>query len=812
MMFDRWGEVVTHWWYVVLGLWIAVFVALRAFAPNFSDYAAAGEFNFLPDSMASRQAEILFDRAFPGRKTTSNIVIVAQRDDEKGITEEDETFITDTLQPGLEQVRDEINAMPKPAEGVREKTDESGSVDDRIMGDIRSFASRGIGELLVSHDRKATLVTTELAMDFQDIHNWPIVEKVEKLMEKLQTDGKVPAGLKMSITGSATLGRDLSRAERESAKNTSRLTIILVVALLLIIYRAPLVATIPLLTLFMSVDISLHVLALLAKWKYISVFSGLEEYITVITYGPGIDYCLFLIARYKENLEECHPTVEALSRAMGQVDSAIVASAATVICGIGMLSFAQFGKFHQAGIGISLALTITLIATLTLTPAMLVMVGHWAFWPKAGVRCDENHRPVTGEDAAVQQNLFEPMWAYMGNVIERRPIVSLAATLGLGAPLVIFGLFIYRDVTYGLIESLPKNVASAEGARSLEKHFPAGITGPINVLIQNPNLDFREDSGAKLIDDVVAKLMKQKDDLKIADIRSVVKPLGEAPASATAVTEEEESFFSRVVAMRATRTRSEEHYISNVEDLAGHVTELEIIGEINPFAMESIQKLDQLQAAMQEALPADQRGKTTLSFLGPTASVRDINRISESDQWRIYFLVVSCVLFILIILLRSIVISLYLMVTVLLSFFATLGATWLLFYAIDPKGFAGLDWTVPLFLFVVLIAIGEDYNIFLVTRIHEEQAREGPVHGITTALRRTGGIITSCGFIMAGTFASLGAGSLTRMQQLGFALAFGVMLDTFVIRPILVPAFLMILYNERYGLFRWFKKPAASTV
>ena len=811
-MFDRWGEVVTRWWFVVLGLWVAAFFALRMYAPPFAQYASAGEFNFLPEGMASRQAETLFDRAFPGRKTTSNIVIVAEREEQTGLTEDDEAFITDALQPGLEKVRDDVNALPKPADGLPKKTDEAGVPDTRIVGDIRTFATRGIGELLVSHDRKATLITLELAMDFQDIHNWPIVEKVETLISELQKEGKAPKGLKLSLTGSATLGRDLSRAEKESARNTSRLTIILVVALLLIIYRAPLVAMIPLLTLFVSVDISLHILALLAKGGYISVFAGLEEYTTVITYGPGIDYCLFLIARYKENLEECLPTREALSRAMGQVDSAILASAATVICGIGMLSFAQFGKFHEAGIGISLALTITLIATLTLTPAMLVMVGHWAFWPKRGVQCDEGHRPFAGEEGAVQKNLFEPMWAYMGKVIEKRPLVSLVTTLGLMSPLIVFGLFIYRDVTYGLIESLPKTVASAEGARALEKHFPAGITGPINVLIQNPNVDFRGESGVAMIDGVVDKLMKRKDELKIADIRSVVKPLGESPASAASSSEEEDSFFSRVVAMRATRTRSETHYVSNVAELSGHVTELEIIGLINPFAMESIAKLDQLQAAMQESLPSDQREKTTLSFFGPTASVRDVNRISESDQWRIYFLVVSCVLLILMVLLRSFIVSIYLMITVLMSFLATLGATWLLFHAIDPSGFAGLDWTVPLFLFVVLIAIGEDYNIFLVTRIHEEQERHGLVHGITTALSRTGGIITSCGFIMAGTFASLAAGSLTRMQQLGFALAFGVMLDTFVIRPVLVPAFLMILYNERYGLVRWFKKPIPSTV
>ena len=95
--------------------------------------------------------------------------------------------------------------------------------------------------------------------------------------------------------------------------------------------------------------------------------------------------------------------------------------------------------------------------------------------------------------------------------------------------------------------------------------------------------------------------------------------------------------------------------------------------------------------------------------------------------------------------------------------------------------------------------VGEDYNIYLVTRIEEEQAELGRIDGITSALTKTGSIISGCGIIMAGTFSSLLFGTLTGMHQLGFALAFGVMLDTFVVRPILVPAYLLLLYSGRFG-------------
>jgi len=157
------------------------------------------------------------------------------------------------------------------------------------------------------------------------------------------------------------------------------------------------------------------------------------------------------------------------------------------------------------------------------------------------------------------------------------------------------------------------------------------------------------------------------------------------------------------------------------------------------------------------------------------------------------------VFFILVVLLRRPAVSAYLIISVFFSYLVTLGVAYAVFWALDPSGFSGLDWKVPTFLFTILIAVGEDYNIFLMTRIDEERLRYGPVEGITKALMKTGSIISSCGIIMAGTFSSLMFGSLVGLHQLGFALAFGVLLDTFVVRPILVPSYLILLYSGRFG-------------
>ena len=216
----------------------------------------------------------------------------------------------------------------------------------------------------------------------------------------------------------------------------------------------------------------------------------------------------------------------------------------------------------------------------------------------------------------------------------------------------------------------------------------------------------------------------------------------------------------------------------------------------------SLQTLHDIRETLQIATASGQplQGAFAIGLAGFTSEFSDLKRVTTDDQHRMYVLVTLGVYAILVALLRRPGISLYLVATVLLGYLASLGLTDLFFHALHrgPGPWEGLDWTVGFFLFVILVAVGEDFNILLMARVIEEERRYGVIEGTRRAVTRTGSIISSCGLIMAGTFGSMLTGSLTSLRELGFALGLGVLLDTFLIRPVLVPAFVVLIDRLRH--------------
>jgi putative drug exporter of the RND superfamily len=781
-MFRTLGNTVVKAWPLLLLAWVALLFVTSIGAPAWDKVVKDGQFAFLPPDAPSRQGEELFKKAFPDEYFGSTVVVALSREDRE-ILDTDRQFISQILTPRLDEL-----AIAGHGEA--------------IVSQILTSEDTDAGVLLISPDKKATLVVVELTTEFLDRSSALVADQVEELIGELQREGQIPAGLEVGLTGSATLGRDTRRAEDASARAVERWTILVVVALLLLLYRAPLLALIPLTMVYFAVQISLNVLALLAQSGLFDLFREVRIYVTVLVYGAGVDYCLFLIARYKEELEGGAGLKEGVAEAVHRVGAALTASAGTVIAGIAMMIFARFGKIHLAGIAIPLSLLVVLLGALSFTPSLLAITGRWAFWPHAfsqEVRARHGWLSNSGVLGGVfHRDLMGKVWERLGEVLRRRPGSIWLVTAAVMAPFAAIAAVNYHRLNYDPISELPPNAPSASGTHVLEKYFAPGVMGPVMVFIKNSHVDFGTDKGVGLVAKVTSLLKHQKDALGLADVRSIAEPLGITPARTELLAR---TRIPRETIQEYVRKQGLRSYVSRSKESEGHVTRLELLLALDPFSPRAIENLGRIETAIRTGLPQDIQDGSEVAVSGATAGLQDLQTIAEGDLRRMEALVPIVVFGVLVMLLRRPIVSIYLVLSVLFGYLATWGATFAVFSLFYRNGFAGLHWSVPILLFTILVAVGEDYNIFLMTRIQEEQERRGPLAGIAAALSRTGRIISSCGFIMAGTFASLLSGALLSMRELGFALAAGVLLDTLVVRPILVPTFLILLDSGNLNPF-----------
>lgn len=646
------------------------------------------------------------------------------------------------------------------------------------------------GPKLRSTDRKAQLTVLQLSNEFMATDNIRVLQLVERELDAIrgQLAEKIPRGLEIEITGSAAVGGDMLRAAAESIRHTEILTVVLVITILLLVYRSPLLVVVPLATIGVSLLLSTGILAMLTQlnqlpgfeWWGFKIFKTSKIFIVVILFGSGTDFCLFLIARLREELRTTDQVQVAMATALPKVANAIVASALTTILGLATMFFADFGKFRNSGPAIGLCLLVTLAACLTFAPAILSALGRLVFWP------------FNVEAKVGPQQRSENLWGIVGDRVVRRPALILLACALLLSPFAICGWSAPQRVSFDFLSELPPDRSAIRGTKLLERHLPVGEGGPVIVLARRPGARF-EDEDKQAEAEAIAEVFKLTQILTeisgVHSVRSIAAPLGERPEGISLTP----TGIRKLAQREHPLTKS--IYLAQVPPYRGQLTRFEVILNDNPFSINAIRTLARIDARLraESSWPDSFWHGAEFVYTGTTAGIRDLRTVTQSDYWRITTLVTLAVFTVILILLRRPVVCVYLILSVLFSYLVTIGVTELFFQWLYGSTFVGLDWKVPIFLFVILVAVGEDYNIYLVTRVYEEQRRLGPFAGLREAMARTGGIITSCGIIMAGSFVSMVAGSLRGIAEIGFALTLGILLDTLVVRPILVPAFLAMI-------------------
>jgi len=552
---------------------------------------------------------------------------------------------------------------------------------------------------------------------------------------------EVPDGVDVLVTGPAGLSADLGAAFAGIDGLLLGVALAAVLVILVVVYRSPVLPLLVLMTSVFALCAALATVWLLAKEGVVLLSGQTQGILFILVIGAATDYGLLYVSRFREELRAQPDRWAATRAAIRGAREPILASGGTVVAGLLCLLLSQLQSNRDLGPIAAIGIVWAMIAAFTLLPALLALVGPAAFWPRRPRRLTEAE--LADPDARMPAR---GVWRALPGVVARRPRtlwVAVSAVLLVACA----GLTQLRADGVAQSDLVLGDSPARTGQELLAAHFPGGSGSPAYVLA--PEAALSDVTATVLGTDGVASLT----------VTSADSPSGSAPVTADGV---------RPVGPPGS------------EPPAPTVVEGRVLLQAT--------LTDAADSAAAERTVRDLRAALADDVLvgGTTATALDSDDASVHDRNLIIPVVLLVILVILGVLLRAVVAPLLLVATVVLSFAATLGVSALVFnHVLDMPG---ADPAVPLFGFVFLVALGIDYNIFLMTRVREESLAHGTHQGITRGLAITGGVITSAGLVLAATFAALAVLPILFLVQLAFIVGFGVLVDTFLVRTVLVPA------------------------
>jgi RND superfamily putative drug exporter len=570
----------------------------------------------------------------------------------------------------------------------------------------------------------------------------------------------LPAGVDLYITGPAGFSSDLASAFAGIDGLLLGVALAAVLVILVVVYRSLLLPLAVLATSMFALCLALLTVWHLARAGVLLLSGQTQGILFILVIGAATDYALLYVARFREELVRTPDRWTATLRALRGSFEPILASGGTVIAGLLCLLLSELRSNSTLGPVAAVGIAFAMLAALTLLPALLLALGRAAFWPRRPA-----YDPAAAQAGSARDG-ERGLWGRVSRAVRTRPRtiwITTAAVLALGCV----------GITQLQASGVPQSelVLGASEARTgqdrLAEHFPAGSGSPVYVVA--PQDEMQRAADVLLREDGIAQVAISADTpsgtapVTVVGVQAAGPPPGTSagapggaagPGGAAAPPVPEPVVSDGEVLLQGT-----------LEDAADSAA--------------AEQTVRDLRAAYADAVPEALVG-------GESATDLDTNDASIRDRTLIVPIVLVVILLILMLLLRAVLAPVLLVLTTVLSFGTAMGVAALVFN--DVLGFPGADPAVPLFGFVFLVALGIDYNIFLMTRVREESMEHGTREGVLRGLRLTGGIITSAGLVLAATFTALAVIPVLFLAQLAFIVAFGVLLDTFAVRSFLVPA------------------------
>lgn len=658
-------------WPVVIA-WLLAIVALNGLSSSLSKATNDTASAYLPAAAASTKVALLQQAHLGGQSQTDTAIVVAARD--SGLTPADQAALA-AARTAVAGFAGLVSGMAAP------------------------------GPLQSSPDGKAAVFSVSITGPSSGKNIDDAVRTVRAAIAGPL--GKVGTGLAFAVTGSAAIYAD---GNAENQKILLLLTALIIVAvILLLVYRSPVLWLLPLIGAIGAIIVaqaSVHGLANVG----LTVSTLSADILIVLVFGAASDYALLLVHRYREEFRHHTTTEEAMAIALRRTLPTLIASAATVTCALICLLAANSTALRGLGPVGAAGIVAALLAQTTFLPALLLVAGRAAFWPRT-----PKHGAGRGESW---------VWAGIAARVARYPVRTvIVVVVLLGVACAGFASLRTDD---SLLDNMKSGTDSAIGQKLIDAHFPAGISYPLVLLV----------------------------------------PPGQAGAAAAAAG----GAWGVGGVVPGTPVDGYDSYL--------------VILSVPPFGAEGSAAISGLRQRLTHDAPDALVG-------GIPAIAYDVAQAADRDNLVIIPLVLVVVLIVISLLLRAIVAPVVLVVTTGMSFAASLALSSLIWRF--GFGYGGVQSVIPIYIFIFLVTLGVDYNIFLVARIREESARLGLRDGTLRGVGVTGGVITAAGIVLAGTFAALTQIPAVNISEVGVAVALGVMLDTLVVRTVLVPASLLTI-------------------
>jgi putative drug exporter of the RND superfamily len=678
--------------WITLAAWLVVTVALALFAPNAKDYEVSRIVS-LPEDAQSVIAQSKVDEYFKDTNGTPGILVFQAK---KGSLEPATLVdiykqLEDAKIPGVEQVIP-LTSLPPQA--------------------IQGFLSEDQTTALIPMIFDSSLETTE------------IKDSKNQILEVVEANPDV----QLYVTGPAGIATDsldlFSRADLVLIFSTVGLILIL----LIVIYRSPLLAFIPLLAAVFVYEVVMKLLGIWGK-------AGLElsnqtiSIMSILLFAAVIDYSLFVFSRFREELKNHESKFEAMKEAMRETGMPVFFSGGTVLAAMLVLFFAGLGEYRNFAPTFATTMVVIMLASVTLVPALFTLFGRKSFWPKV---------PKVGS-TKVKDSSF---WSKIGKFVVKKPGVAVAIV---SAILLLSAANMFNlKYEFDTMKSFPEDMPSRQGYEIIEEKFDKGDLAPTTVVFE------------------------AKDSLTKEEQESLSSQLLEEPL---------------VNDVRLNRSADNDRVLSYT-----------LTFKEGPYDVKTIDALEDMINRSEEIVDSA-NVKGDIYFAGETANRVDDRATNNKDVIVIVLLETLLIFVMLIVLTKSIKMPIYMMGTILISFLAALGLGMFLtnlFFDIDT-----IANRVPLYAFVFLVALGIDYNIILISRFQEERRKHSVKEAVEIAVANTGGVISSAGLILAATFAVLMTQPIQLLFVFGFIVAVGILLDTFLIRGVLLPGLIVFFEKDK---------------